>query len=133
MRTRSMLVNGILGLALVWLPAHARAGPEEIDVGLLIERVISGEDFSGRELVITGVALNQSTPQDDLVTLATPDTYRSNVYDNFVSVYDTSVIIEKGAVVRVRVHVEQSFFVAVGAKRFVAIQTEFRECLSCRR
>ncbi len=34
------------------------SAPEEIAIGALIQRVIAGEDFSGKEIIVSGVAAN---------------------------------------------------------------------------
>ncbi len=118
-------------LLTILFSVQANAEAEQIDVGTLIDRVIAGEDFSGQEIIISGVALNQTTSGDRLVNVGTRKTYQSGAYLNFVSVYDTNVIIKEGAVVRVRILVEMSRAVTSGGKSFVMIDTAFRECLSC--
>ncbi len=118
-------------LVTILFSVQASAETEQVDVGTFIDRVIAGENFSNQEIVISGVALNQTTSADRLVNVGTRATYQSGAYLNFVSVYDTNVIIKEGAVVRVRVVVEMSRAVTSGGKSFVMIDTAFRECLSC--
>jgi len=115
----------------ILLSAQADAETEQIDVGTLIDRVIAGEDFSNQEIVIIGVALNQTTSGDRLVNVGTRATYQSGAYSNLISVYDTSVKIEQGTNVKILVLVETSMAATLGGKSFVTIETAFRECVSC--
>ena len=119
-------------LLTVLLSAQANAESERVDVGNLIDRVIAGEDFSDRDIIISGVALNQTTSADRLVNVGTRATYQSGAYLNFVSVYDTSVTINEGSNVQIRVLVETSMASTIGGKPTVIIETAFRECLSCK-
>ena len=119
----------IILFAVLSLPANS--APEEIKVGALIERVIDGEDFSGKEIIVSGVALNQTTSGDRLVNIGTDETFRSGAYLNFLSVYDTSVTIKEGKYVSVRVQVESSMAANLGGKATVLIESAFLECLSC--
>lgn len=107
------------------------AVPDEIEVGAFIDRVIAGEDFADTEITVTGIALNQTTSQDHLVNIGTKETYQSGAYLNFVSVYDTSVTIEKGSHVTLRVSVETASAHNLGDQWAVLIETAFLECLSC--
>jgi len=129
MHMKSAILHAFL--LTILLSVQANAETEQIDVGTLIDRVIAGEDFSGQEMIIRGVALNKTTSGDRLVNIGTRESYQSGVYLNFVSVYDTSVTIREGAVVRIRVVVEMSRAATVGGTPTVLIETAFRECLSC--
>ena len=95
---------------LLLLSVQANAEPEEIYVGDLIDRVISGEDFAGRELVLTGISLDETSRDGDrLVKLGTFETYQSGAYSDFVSIYDASESIKEDFVMRVRVVIETSY------------------------
>ena len=118
-------------LLTILLSVQAHAETEQVDVGSLIDRVIAGEDFSNQEIIISGVALNQTTTGDRLVNVGTRATYQSGAYLNFVSVYDTSVTIKEGANVKIRVFVEISRASTIGGNPTVMIETAFRRCLSC--
>ncbi len=118
-------------LLTILLAVQANAETEQIDVGTLIDRVIAGEDFSGQVIILSGVALNQTTSRDRLVAVGTRATYQSGAYSNLISVYDTSVKIEKGTNVKILVLVEISMAATLGGKSFVTIETAFRECISC--
>jgi hypothetical protein len=109
----------------------AQSAPEEIEVGALIERVISGEDFSGKEIILKGVALNQTTTGDHLVNIGTRETYQSGAHLNFVSVYDTSVTIKKGTYATVKVLVETSSAYNLGGQWTIVIETAYLECIAC--
>ena len=126
---KSTILRALFLTILLWVQANAET--EQFDVGTLIDRVIAGEDFSGQELIISGVALNETTSWDRLVNVGTRATYQSGAYSNFVSVYDTSVKIEQGANVKIQVLVETSMATTMGGKSFVTIETAFRECVSC--
>ena len=89
-------------MTLCLLSTQARGETEEISVGILIERVIAGEDFSGQEIIVKGIALNETTSGDRLVNLGTMETFRSSAYENYVSIYDVDMVIRKGANIRVR-------------------------------
>ena len=118
-------------LVTILFSVQASAETEQVDVGTFIDRVIAGENFSNQEIVISGVALNQTTSADRLVNVGTRATYQSGAYLNFVSVYDTSVTIKEGDNVRIRVLVETSMASTIGGKPTVLIETAFRECISC--
>ena len=118
-------------MTLCLLSTQARGETEEISVGILIERVIAGEDFSGQEIIVKGIALNETTSGDQLVNLGTMETFRSSAYENFVSVYDVGVVIRKGAKVRIRIYVDESSAAVLGGKNFVVIETTYRDCVSC--
>lgn len=125
-------ISGVLMFMLIAaFSLTANATPEEIEVGALIKRVIDGEDFSGKEIIVSGVALNQTTSGDRLVNIGTNETYKSRAYLNFVSVYDTSVTIKEGKYVSVHVQVETSMATKLGGKSTVLIESAFLECLSC--
>ncbi len=127
---KSTILRALFLTILLWVQANAET--EQFDVGTLIDRVIAGEDFSGQELIISGVALNETTSADRLVNVGTRATYQSGAYLNFVSVYDTNVTINEGSNVQIRVLVETSIANTVGGKPTVIIETAFRECLSCK-
>lgn len=112
-------------------PLTANSAPEEVEVGALIKRVIAGEDFSGKEIVLKGVALNQTTTGDRLVNIGTNETYKLRAYLNFVSVYDTSAMIKEGKHVIVRVLIETSMATKLGGKSTVMIESAFMECVAC--
>ena len=109
----------------------AESAVEEIEVGVLIQRVIAGEDFSGKEIIVSGVALNQTTSRDRVVGIGTSETYNSSGYLNFVSVYDTTVMIKEGKNVSVRVLIETSMATKLGGKSVVMIESAFVECVAC--
>ncbi len=118
---------------LLLLSVQANAEPEEIYVGDLIDRVISGEDFAGRELVLTGISLDETSRDGDrLVKLGTFETYQSGAYSDFVSIYDASESIKEDFVMRVRVVIETSYALREDEKWSAVIEATFRECIpSC--
>ena len=118
---------------LLLLSVQANAEPKEIYVGDLIDRVISGEDFAGRELVIFGITLDEpSRDGDRLLKLGTFETYESGAYSDFVSIYDASESIEEDYVVTVRVVIVTSYVLREDEKWSAVIEATFRECLpSC--
>ncbi len=118
---------------LLLLSFQANAEPEEIYVGDLIDRVISGEDFAGRELVLTGISLDETSRDGDrLVKLGTFETYESGAYSDFVSIYDASESIKEDFVMRVRVVIETSYALREDEKWSAVIEATFRECIpSC--
>lgn len=128
MKIRKFLM--LMGV-LVALSPSVDAAPGEIEVGVLINRVIAGEDFVGEEVTITGIALNDTTANDRLVNIGTKATYDSSTYLNFVSVYDTSASIKKGKRVSMRVKVETASAHNLGQQQIVMIETAFLECVSC--
>ena len=128
------LQKGILfATAFVTLSCYAESseGAVEIDVGAMIDSVISGTDFGDQELVISGIALNQTGNGTSILNLGTMATYKSGAYKNFVSVYDITSRVSEGLPVRVRVIVEMSSAAKLGEDYFVTIETVFRECLTC--
>ena len=118
---------------LLLLSVQANAEPEEIYVGDLIDRVISGEDFAGRELVLTGISLDETSRDGDrLVELGTFETYQSGAHSDFVSIYDASESIKEDFVMRVRVVIETSYALREDEKWSAVIEATFRECIpSC--
>ena len=78
----------------------------ELDCGELIRRVIEGEDFSGRVVKLTGVALGKIS--QGLVNVGTAETYSSGYFLNFVSVYEVPGTVAEGIEVEYRVFVEKS-------------------------
>jgi hypothetical protein len=129
MKIRSLLAIGVMIFAASM--SLADSAIEEIDVGDLIERVIAGEDFSGKEIIVSGVALNQTTSGARLVNVGTSDTYNSSSYTNYVSVYDTTVMIKKGKNVSLRILVDTSMATKIGGKSFVVIESAFVKCIVC--
>jgi len=131
MRLKSSFLHLVSYLLLLSVQANAEA--EEIYVGDLIERVISGEDFAGRELVLTGISLNETTRDGDrLVKLGTAETYQSGAYSDFVSIYDASESIGEAFVMRVRVVIDTSYALRADEKRSAVIEATFQECIpSC--
>ena len=95
--------------------------------------MIAGEDFAGRELILSGVVLDGGSSGPGLINLATQETYRSLSHDNFVSIYESTVVLPKGTRARIRIKVEESSGHHLGGKNFVIINTAFRECLSCKK
>jgi len=131
MRLKSSFLH--LVSCLLLLSVQANADAEEIYVGDLIERVISGEDFAGRELVLTGITLNETSRDGDrLVKLGTAETYQSGAYSDFVSIYDASESIEEAFVMRVRVVIDTSYALRADEKWSAVIEATFQECIpSC--
>ncbi len=101
----------------------------EIEIGEFIYRVIDGEDFAGRDIVLSGVVLSMS--ESGLLNLGTSETYLSGSYTNFASVYETDVAIPKGRSVKILINVEESSSMKLGAEDFVTISAKFRTCLVC--
>jgi len=89
--------------------------------GEFIRRVAAGEDFSGQEMNITGVALNDT--ESGLVNVGARDAYKSKFPNNFISVYEVPRHVQAGAFVRFKVRVETSR--AITTKGFVLIDTEY--------
>lgn len=131
MKTKSVLIVSFLCVTLGLFSTQATEEPEEIIVGVLIERVIAGEDFSGQDIIVRGIALNETTSGGRLVNLGTMETFRSSAHENYVSIYDVGVVIKKGMNVRVLVHVEDSSAYVLGGKNIVLIETAYRNCVAC--
>ena len=129
MKSKIMAVSILMLFAALSLPA--KSSPEQIEVGALIKRVIGGEEFSGKEIVVSGIALTQTSSGNDLLNIGTNATYKSGAYLNFISVYDTSVAIKEGKYVSVRIQIESSMATKMGGKSVVLIESAFLECLSC--
>lgn len=92
----------------------------------LINLVLGGEDFAGQTLTVSGVALNDT--EGGLVNVGTQETYRSGVYENFISVYDVPMQVKAGTSVRVRVIVESSSATEFpNGKTFVVLESAFLE------
>lgn len=101
-------------------------GVAELHCGDLIRRVLAGEQFENRQLVLTGVALNDV--QGGLVNVGTPETFRSGWFENFVSVYEVTDQVKAGSSVRMKVRVERSSAITLSrGKSTVLIETAFLE------
>lgn len=124
------IVLVFLTLALTALSAES-ADPEEIDVGDFINRVVQGEDFSGQQVLLTGVALGDVSSGDRLLNIGTLSTYSSGAYENYVSVYDTTPNIRKGSRVVMLIEVESSSGYELGGKGIVLIEAVYQSCQSC--
>lgn len=124
------IVLVFLTLALTALSAES-ADPEEIDVGDFINRVVQGEDFSGQQVLLTGVALGDVSSGDRLLNIGTLSTYSSGAYENYVSVYDTTQNIRKGSRVVMLIEVESSSGYELGGKGIVLIEAVYQSCQSC--
>lgn len=130
---RNLHIFWVLSIAMLSMVAEARDQAGVMDVGTLIDQVVSGKDFSGKELLITGIALEKTGGESSLLNIGTASTYKSGVYTNFVSVYDVNAIIAKGSKVKIRALVENSSAAKLGTETFVTIETTFIECVSCRK
>ncbi len=128
---KSKILAAYVIMLSVTLALPVNSSPEQIEVGALIERVIGGEEFSGKEIVVSGIALTQTSSGNDLLNIGTNATYKSGAYLNFISVYDTSVAIKEGKYVSVRIQIETSMATKLGGKSVVLIESAFLECLSC--
>lgn len=124
------IVLVFLTLALTALSAES-ADPEKIDVGDFINRVVQGEDFSGQQVLLTGVALGDVSSGDRLLNIGTLSTYSSGAYENYVSVYDTTPNIRKGSRVVMLIEVESSSGYELGGKGIVLIEAVYQSCQSC--
>lgn len=100
---------------------RASPKPLQINAADLIRAVQDGADYSGRDLLLTGVALNSTA--NGLVNVGTR--LRPS-YDNFISVYEVPVPIREGDIVTLRVHVEASSVSTIRGTRFVLIDTRYR-------
>lgn len=87
-----------------------------------MQAVIDGADYSGQELLLTGIALG--TTEDGLVNVG--DRIQP-AYENFISVFDVPVRIVEGSRVTLRVLVEDCRVAVIRGKPFVLINTQFRE------
>ena len=121
----------LVTLAISFLLPLGAAAVEQIEVGALIQRVIAGEDFSGKEVTVTGVSLNRTTTGMGLLNVGTPETYRSQYFENYVSVYDTPIILPEGKRVAIRISIESSIAAKIGGKSIVTIEAAFLECIKC--
>ena len=128
---RTVVSVCLAALILISPSVQAESSAAQIEVGALINRVIAGEDFSGKEIVVSGVALNKTSSADRLVNIGTNETYKSGAYLNFVSVYDVSVTINEGKYVSVRILIESSMATKMGKESVVLIESAFVECVSC--
>ena len=116
-------------LIAVTLAGQGYASDQTMMIGDLIERVIDGEDFTGKEIDVRGVVLDQT--DSGLVSLGTRATYQSAGYLNFISVYETSMTLRKGSDVTLRIMVEMSRGSKVGDQSVVMFDSAFVKCLSC--
>ena len=128
---KSKILAAFVIMLSVTLALPVNSSPEQIEVGALIERVIGGEEFSGKEIVVGGIALTRTSSGNDLLNIGTSATYKSGAYLNFISVYDTSVAVKEGKYVLVRIQIETSMATKLGGKSVVLIESAFLECLSC--
>ena len=128
---KSKILAAFVIVLSVTLALPVNSSPEQIEVGALIKRVIGGEEFSGKEIVVSGIALTQTSSGNDLLNIGTSATYKSGAYLNFISVYDTSAVIKEGKYVSVRIQIETSMATKMGGKSVVLIESAFLECLSC--
>ena len=117
-------------LAYVWVTnpvTLADEYPGRIGVGQLIESVISGEDFVGKEFVISGIALsstqfnNTGSTGGGVLHVGTKATYQSGVYTNFVSIYGVTSAIAEGDNVLIWVSVEESSATKIGSETYISI------------
>jgi len=129
-KRRSAIIVSWLVLA-TGFSSGAESAPRQYDVGALIDRVIAGEDFVGHEVTITGIALSSATSGDGLVNIGTVETYESDSYLSFVSVYGSNFSVEKGRRVTLNVKVERAFASELNGRWIVGIETVLLECLSC--
>ena len=105
--------------------------PSVISAGKLIIDVISGIDYSGQVLVITGVVLDGNESGSGLINLGTRETFNSGNHENFISVYSSKARINRGRDVYIKAEVITSDSVAIGTSNFVTIESNFMQCLSC--
>ena len=115
-------------------PVSALSDDEtRLDVETLIANIISGIDYSGQEIFLSGVALSASGPNEKLINLGSQQTYESGRKDNYVAVYDVGVNIAKGTAVTLKIHIEVSYAAKLGEETFVMIESTFLECVSCKK
>ena len=125
------MVVAIAALSFVTGGSVQGAESTELDVGSFISQVTQGEDFSGTEIVLSGIALTNVSGGDKLVNIGTQATYNSGAYENFVSVYDVTSNVRKGSQITVRVKVDSAEGYELGGKNIVLIETNFLSCVSC--
>lgn len=77
---------------------------QAIEADQLIQSVANGTDYVGKQIRISGVALNNT--ESGLVNIGSADTYRSGVYTNYISVYEVDRLVTKGSRIRFRVLIE---------------------------
>ena len=115
-------------------PVSSRSEDQtRLDVETLIANVISGIDYSGQEIFLSGVALSASNPDQKLLNVGSRQTYQSGEYDNYVAVHDVAVNIAKGIPVTVKIRIEASYAAKMGEETFVMIEGRLLECVSCER
>ena len=68
---KSKILAAFVIMLSVTLALPVNSSPEQIEVGALIERVIGGEEFSGKEIVVSGIALTQTSSGNDLLNIGT--------------------------------------------------------------
>ena len=125
-------IKFILGVLLLFsIVANSKADNKTIPVGELIKKVISGKNYAGKEITVSGIALNQTNSGSSLLNLATPKTFKSGVYKNFISIYGVQEKIGKGNTVVIRIKVEESISTKMGKEDIVLVESAFLECFSC--
>lgn len=107
------------------------SGADPMDVSSFIDRVIEGEDYSGQEVVIRGIALGEVSDGDRLVNIGTQATYNSGAYENFVSVYDVATDVREGNQITMRIKIDSTAGYELGGKNFVLIEATYKACTSC--
>lgn len=80
---------------------------------------------------MSGIVLAGGSTGSGLINLGTQETYQSPAYVNFVSIYESTVALHEGTLVRIRVQVEESFSHKINGKDYVIIDTVYRQCMNC--
>ncbi|BBO74352.1 hypothetical protein DSCW_17690 [Desulfosarcina widdelii] len=124
-------INSLILVLIITVITPSFAEQIEIEIGEMIDRVIAGEDFSGKDIILTGIVLAGGGTDSGLINLGTKKIYNSGSYDNFASIYETEMLLREGSKAKILVHIESSELHRINSKDFVIIETLYKKCIKC--
>ena len=110
--------------------ATSNADPEEIYAGDLIGRVIGGEDFEGREIILSGITFTE-TSRERLSKIGAVEAFKSDDESSVVLIYESNAIFERGMIVRLNVIIDTAYVYLSQEKEAAFIEATYVSCDEC--
>lgn len=131
MPTRREIFGLFACILLILTSATSNADPEEIYAGDLIGRVIDGEDFEGREILLSGITFTETT-REGLAKIGAVEAFKSDDESSVVFIYESNAIFEKNTVVRLNVIIDTAYPYSLEGKKAAFIEATYVSCDQCR-
>ncbi len=130
MPTRREIFGLFACILLALTSATSNADPEEIYARDLISRVIDGEDFEGREILLSGITFTETT-RERLTKIGAVEAFKSDDESSVIFIYESNAIFEKSMIVRLNVIIDTAYPYSSEGEKAAFIEATYVTCDEC--